>query len=99
MADKAKMKEQLAIYKAKLKKYKKFFLKDGEIDSEEQKQLDAMLATIQTIEANINDSISSSSDDDFNKLLDEMEAIVKRKQDFLVAWDDKFGDDNSHNIA
>jgi hypothetical protein len=103
MPDNEKMKQQLAKYKAELKKYKKYFLEDdGIIDSEEQKQLDAMLATIQSIEANLNgdSSKSSSSDDDeFNKILDEMEAIVKRKQDFLVAWDGKFGDDPNSNIA
>ena len=101
MENQEKIKKKLTLYKAELEKYKKYFLEDGIIDSDEQKQLDAMLATIKKAEEKLNGGTSSfeiKTKEDFNKVLDEMEAIVKRKQEFLITWDDRFSNDVS-NIA
>lgn len=100
---KAKQEAKLAKMQKMLDTYTKAFEEDGLIDTKEQAQIDELKALIKEIQQRLegggNQDTTSSSDDEFNKLLDEMEAIVKRKQEVLIAWENKLGEDNNQNIA
>lgn len=114
MADKnnkiEKLEAELKSLTATLVKYGDMFSADGIVDSKEQEQLNQMQDVIQKIEkklatlkntSNLSASSETKSDmteDEFIKVLDEMESIVTKHKEVLLAFNQDFNK-NYNNIA
>ena len=92
MNNKEKIQEKLQTYKQELEKYKQLFLDDdGKIDSDEQAELDEMLAIITELEGELNGSDITSEDTVDGDVLSQMEGILDRIENILIAWADNSG--------
>ncbi|MFK7799739.1 MAG: hypothetical protein AB8E82_19955 [Aureispira sp.] len=92
-----KLKKEVQSMKDTLTKYQKLFAEDGEIDSEEQKQLDKLQTVIIKIEKKIAELQGNSKTDDkpetvsdkpwdalaFNKFIDEVKAALDEMEQRL----------------
>lgn len=105
-----KMEQEVAYLKAELLKYQKMFETDGHVDTEEQRQLDSMQATIRQVEQKIaekkvggdtapvqSNTAPSSSDKSFDDLMQQLKGYVSSIEQFVNKWEGKIN--NNSNIA
>lgn len=90
-----KMEKELAVLKKELTKYQKLFESDGHVDTEEQKQLNTMQATITQAETELakkkKDNAGNDSDDtqSLDDLLGAMNVHIASIKNFVDEWNIK----------
>ena len=84
----SKLEQKIKLFETKVAEYKKLFLEDnGVIDSEEQKQLDALQVVIDKVKAKMNDNIVSEVDsgkDNMRNVMNEKLNDLKDELDMML---------------
>jgi hypothetical protein len=104
-----KYEDELKSLKDTLTKYGDMFNEDGQIDSEEQKQLDSMQAIIMKAEdklAKLKGEVNKKDEgndknikeNDLKSILDKMNSIINEHHSNVLSWAEKIKSNNS-NIA
>lgn len=88
MADASKLEQKIKLFETKIAEYKKLLLEDdGVIDSEEQKQLDALQVVIDKVKAKMNDNVVPEVDsgiDNMRNVMNEKLNDLKDELDMML---------------